>query len=97
VRDAAELRVKETDRIHAMVEGLNAIGGKAVATADGCVITGVSDFQGGKIKSYDDHRVVMSFAVAGLKSRVPIRIDETRSIETSYPAFFDDLTRLTGV
>lgn len=94
IRDAGELRVKETDRIFSMVRGLNAIGGKAEERADGCVIDGVSHFKGGKIKSYGDHRTVMSFAIAGLLSLKPITIEDVECVETSYPHFFNDLKKL---
>ncbi len=94
IRDAEELRVKETDRIFSVAKGLNAIGGKVEEKADGCVIQGVSHFRGGRIKSYGDHRTAMSFAIAGLLSSKPIVIEDIECVDTSYPRFFRDLKGL---
>ena len=94
IKDARELRIKETDRIQSMVRGLNAIGGIAEELEDGCLIRGVKCFRGGRISSFGDHRTAMSFAVAGLRSRDPIQVDDIECIDTSYPRFFDHLKKL---
>ena len=95
ISGAAELRVKETDRIFSMAAGLNAIGGKVKELPDGCVIEGVKAFKEGEVKSFEDHRTAMSFAVASLASRGPIRIDGIEFVSTSYPGFFKDFEGLT--
>ena len=69
ISGASELRVKETDRIHSMVAGLNALGGRVKELPDGCVIEGVEAFQGGRVTSFGDHRTAMALAVASLASR----------------------------
>ena len=96
IRGAEELRVKETDRIHSMVSGLNTIGGKAEEREDGCVIQGISEFQGGTISSFGDHRTAMSFLIAGLRSKSGVTVQDTDCIQTSYPNFEADLQSLTG-
>ena len=95
IKDAHELRVKETDRIKSMVTGLNAIGGRAGEREDGCEIEGVSSFKGGEIDSFGDHRTAMSFIVAGLRSRDSITVNDTECINTSYPQFFRDLESIS--
>ncbi|OGW82012.1 MAG: 3-phosphoshikimate 1-carboxyvinyltransferase [Omnitrophica bacterium RIFCSPLOWO2_12_FULL_44_17] len=94
IRGAKELRVKETDRINSMAQGLKAIGGKVQPTEDGCIINGVSRFQGGAISSFGDHRTAMSFAIAALQSEKEILIQDTDCIMTSYPGFEADLAKL---
>jgi len=96
IEGAEELRVKETDRIRSMAEGLKAIGGKVEERPDGCVIEGAQDFTGGTIKSYGDHRTAMSFLIAGLRSKKGIAVEDTDCIQTSYPQFWDDLSRLSN-
>lgn len=91
VRDAAELRVKESDRIEAIVGGLRAIGVEAEARPDGFVVQG-GGARGGEVRTHGDHRIAMAFSVAGL--RVPVAIDERASVQTSYPGFFEELERL---
>ncbi|MBI3999430.1 MAG: 3-phosphoshikimate 1-carboxyvinyltransferase [Candidatus Omnitrophica bacterium] len=94
IRGAEELRVKETDRILSMATGLRAIGGRAEERADGCLIEGVSEFEGGSVSSYGDHRTAMSFLVAGLCSKRGVLVKDTDCIQTSYPSFQTDLTAL---
>tara|TARA_Y100001958_G_scaffold157722_1_gene153531 strand:+ start:3222 stop:4526 length:1305 start_codon:yes stop_codon:yes gene_type:complete len=88
-----ELRYKESDRIKAMENGLNTIGIKVSSTQDSIEITGGKIF-GGKIDSYDDHRIAMSFAVAGLISETSLTIMNTRNIATSFPNFVTLLKNL---
>jgi len=91
IKDAAELKVKESDRITAMCENLNNLGIKATPTEDGMIIEGSDHICGGKIKSYGDHRIAMSFAIASLISDSGITIDDFECINISYPKFFETL------
>ncbi len=88
VTGAEELRVKESDRIAAMAEGLMALGVDAVATPDGMVINGGS-IGGGVVDTFFDHRIAMSFCVASLRSTAPVQIRDTHHVETSFPGFFE--------
>ncbi|MFZ4790133.1 MAG: 3-phosphoshikimate 1-carboxyvinyltransferase [Candidatus Competibacteraceae bacterium] len=92
---AAELRVKESDRIQVMAEGLNALQIAAGATADGIVIQG-GTLAGGTVNSHGDHRIAMSFAMAGLRASGPIRILDCANVNTSFPGFAD-LARHAGL
>ena len=94
ISGAEELRVKETDRIHSMVANINAIGGKAEELPDGCIIRGVERFQGGKVKSFGDHRTAMCMAIATLAMEGGIVIEDTECVSTSFPAFFKEFERL---
>ena len=90
-----ELRHKESDRIKSMEEGLKSIGIDVNSTKDSIEITG-GKISGGKIKSYGDHRIAMSFAVAGLVAQKSITIIDTKNIATSFPTFIS-LLREQGV
>ena len=94
VRGAGELRVKESDRITAVVEGLNGLGGDAEATEDGFVVRGTGGLAGGRIDARGDHRLAMLGAVAGLASRDGVEIVGAEAIDISYPGFLDDLATL---
>jgi 3-phosphoshikimate 1-carboxyvinyltransferase len=94
IKDAGELRVKESDRIKSTVENLRRVGAKAEELPDGMIITGKTPIKGGKVSSYGDHRIAMSFAIASLISQEPIEIDDVECVSTSYPGFFDDLKKL---
>jgi len=94
VRDARELRVKETDRIKTVTGGLRQMGARIEATDDGMVIEGPTPLRGAIIDSTGDHRIGMAFAVAGLIADGETEIHGVESIQTSYPAYFDDLRRL---
>ncbi len=83
---AEELRVKESDRIGVMAEGLKRLGVKLQETADGIVIQG-GQIHGGEIDSRGDHRIAMSFAIAGLRAREPITIRDCKNVDTSFPDF----------
>jgi 3-phosphoshikimate 1-carboxyvinyltransferase len=89
VSGAAELRVKESDRIAAMSAGFRALGVVHEVLADGLSIEGRSGmaFAGGEVDSLGDHRVAMAFSVAGLKSAAPIRIRDVANVATSFPGF----------
>ena len=87
VSGAEELRVKETDRILAMVTNLKKAGAEIEELADGCVVMGIESLKGAEIDSFGDHRIAMSFAIASLASKGPMRILNTDCIATSYPEF----------
>ena len=99
ITGAEELRVKESDRIAAMSAGLGALAVRHTVLADGMRIEGGGDgavFDGGVIDSCGDHRVAMSFAVASLRARGPIRIRDVSNVATSFPGFVD-LARSVGI
>lgn len=83
---AAELRVKESDRLEAMVTGLKAVGIDANATVDGAEIRG-GRLQGGEVNSFGDHRIAMSFAIAALAAENEIMISDCANVATSFPEF----------
>ena len=95
IRDAAELKVKESDRIAVMVENLSAMGVDIVGTDDGMIINGGKTPQGALIQSHLDHRIAMSFAVAALASDGETEIVGSDCVNISYPTFYNDLFRLT--
>ncbi|MGQ0697371.1 MAG: 3-phosphoshikimate 1-carboxyvinyltransferase [Panacagrimonas sp.] len=86
VTGAEELRVKESDRIQTMVDGLSALGIQAEATPDGARIRG-GQMRGGEIHSHGDHRVAMSFAMAALRASGPISVLDVANVNTSFPGF----------
>jgi 3-phosphoshikimate 1-carboxyvinyltransferase len=88
LRGAEELRVKESDRIQVMVDGLCTLGIDAQPTPDGAVITG-GQLQGGSINSHHDHRIAMSFAIASLRASAPIRVEDCDNVATSFPNFVE--------
>jgi 3-phosphoshikimate 1-carboxyvinyltransferase len=94
VRGAAELRVKESDRIAVMAEGLRALGIRVDETRDGATIHGGS-LQGGEVDSHGDHRIAMAFAVAAQCARGEVRIGDVANVATSFPGF-DALARACG-
>jgi 3-phosphoshikimate 1-carboxyvinyltransferase len=94
IRDAAELRRKESDRIATVSAALNALGGEVEATADGMVITGSGGLRGGTIDSHGDHRIAMLGAVAGLASREGVEVHGMDAAAVSYPGFEADLAGL---
>lgn len=96
ISGAARLRIKESDRLAAMEAALNALGGRARATADGLVLTGVPALAGGEANGEKDHRVVMALAAAALRSTGTVRVTDPWSIRKSYPGFFEDFNRLGG-
>jgi len=94
IRGAGELRVKESDRLHAISENLNRLGAEVREADDGLVISGPIRLKGGKVKSYHDHRVAMSMVIAGLIADAPVEIDDIECISISYPNFFNDLQKI---
>ncbi len=94
ISGAKELRVKETDRIHAMATELQRLNVSLEEKSDGLVIHGQSSLKGAVCRSYGDHRVAMSLAVAGLAADSELSVDEVSCIETSFPGFHDKLLDL---
>ena len=94
VRGAQELRVKESDRIATVVDGLRGLGADIEATADGFAVRGTGGLRGGTIASHGDHRIAMLGAVAGLASREGVRVVGMDAAAVSYPRFMDDLATL---
>ncbi|SEQ25968.1 3-phosphoshikimate 1-carboxyvinyltransferase [Virgibacillus subterraneus] len=92
IGDAEELRLKETDRIEAVVEGLTTLGAEVKPTKDGMMIEGNSVLVGGSVNSYNDHRIAMMHAIASLITQNEVVIDDVSSVAISYPNFFQDLT-----
>ena len=94
IKDAAELKVKESDRIATVTENLKAMGADVTATEDGMIIVGGKELQGTTIKTYKDHRIAMAFAVAGLIANGKTDFDDEKCCVISYPKFFETLERL---
>jgi len=95
VTGAEELRVKESDRIAVMARGLDAVGVRNTVLSDGLRIEG-GPIGGGRVDSHGDHRVAMSFAIAGLRATAPIEISDVANVATSFPGFAD-LARAAGL
>jgi 3-phosphoshikimate 1-carboxyvinyltransferase len=96
VRGAAELRVKESDRISAVVDGLRGLGASIEATRDGFVVRGTGGLRGGRLDACGDHRLALLGAVAGLASDDGVEVEGMEAAEVSYPRFESDLAALTG-
>ena len=96
VRDARELRVKETDRIAGVVDNLKAVGADIEASDDGFVVRGPTGIEGGVFDSRGDHRLAMLGAVAGLASRSGVEVEGMAAASVSYPTFMRDLELLSG-
>jgi len=84
--DAAELRVKESDRIESMAEGLTRLGITVQTKPDGMIVTG-GKLQGGEVNSFGDHRIAMAFAVAGLRASTAVTVHDCINVNTSFPDF----------
>ena len=96
IRDAAELKVKESNRIDVMAENLTAMGAQVTATDDGLIIEGGRPLRGAAIDSHLDHRIAMSFAVAALNADGETEIQDAECVNISYPAFYQDLNRISS-
>ena len=95
IKDAAELKVKESNRIKVMCDELSKLGVDVVETEDGMEINGTNKLSGNvTINTNDDHRIAMTFAILGLISEGEIKLDNKNCVEISYPGFFDDLKRV---
>ena len=97
IRDAAELRVKESDRIEIMADGLRRMGATVETHEDGMTLVGPTRLAATRIDASGDHRIAMAFAVAGLLASGTTVIDGAESIRTSFPDFERELSRLTLV
>ena len=95
IKDATELKVKESNRIKVMCEELSKLGVNVVETEDGMEIEGTNKLPGNvTISTHDDHRIAMTFAILGLISDGEIKLDNKNCVEISYPGFFDDLRKV---
>ena len=95
IKDAEELKVKETDRIQVVTDALNSMGADITPTADGMIIKGKSRLHGARVNTFGDHRIGMMTAIAALLvADGEVELDRAEAINTSYPSFFDDLESL---
>ena len=96
IRDAAELKVKETNRIQTVTENLIAMGAEIIPTEDGMIIHGTGALKGTQIQSHLDHRIAMAFSVAALAAEGTTTILDSQCVDVSYPGFFAQLMNLSG-
>jgi 3-phosphoshikimate 1-carboxyvinyltransferase len=96
IRDAAELRVKETDRLAVLASGLRELGADVEEAIDGLSVRGPTPLRGGRVESAGDHRMAMAFAVAAMVAAGPVTIGGWEATSISYPGFLDDLAGLAG-
>ena len=95
IKDAEELKVKETDRIQVVADALNSMGATITPTTDGMIIKGKSALHGAKVNTFGDHRIGMMTAIGALLvADGEVELDRAEAINTSYPSFFDDLETL---
>ena len=95
IKDAEELKVKETDRIQVVADALNSMGAAITPTTDGMIIKGKSALHGARVNTFGDHRIGMMTAIAALVvADGEVELDRSEAINTSYPSFFDDLETL---
>ncbi len=97
IRDARELRTKESDRIKALAEALGILGVQVKELRDGLVIKGRAEIKGGRIRSFGDHRIAMAFSVAGVLSKEGVEIEQPECVEISFPGYYRLLQDATGV
>lgn len=94
IRDAGELRLKESDRIKVISEELGKLGAKVTATDDGLIIDGGHKLKASKLNSYKDHRIAMSFAILNLLIEEELEVTDKDCVDISYPLFYKDLSGL---
>ena len=94
IKDAQELKVKESDRIAVVTENLKAMGADIEATDDGMIIRGGKPLHGALIQTHMDHRIAMSFAVAGMNADGETTFSDASCVDISYPGFFQDMLGL---
>lgn len=95
IRDAEELKVKETDRIQVVADALNSMGANIQPTADGMIIEGKTPLHGASVNTFGDHRIGMMAAIAALLvKKGQVNLERAEAINTSYPSFFTDLEKL---
>lgn len=97
ITGASRLRIKESDRLTAVSQLLNGLGGKVIVHPDGLEIHPIQSLKGGTVDSFGDHRIAMCAAIAATRSEGSVRILGAECVEKSYPAFFDDYRKLGGV
>jgi 3-phosphoshikimate 1-carboxyvinyltransferase len=96
VRDAKELRVKESDRIRTVARGIRALGGEIEEKEDGFSINGPQRLTGGRVDSAGDHRIAMAFSIAGLLADGTTEISGADCASVSFPEFYESLAMLTS-
>jgi 3-phosphoshikimate 1-carboxyvinyltransferase len=96
IRDAEELKVKETNRIDATAEELNKLGADIIPTEDGLIINGPTKLHGGIVSSRGDHRIGMMLQIAALLTEEDVEMEQAEAVAVSYPNFFEDLNCLSG-
>ena len=95
--NAGRLRIKESDRLHAMAEGLGRLGADIEEKPEGLVIRGKGSLRGGaEVSSFSDHRIAMALSIAALFCEEPVIIREAESVAKSFPDFYKELKRLGG-
>lgn len=94
--NAGRLRMKESDRIKAIIQMLTTVGGKAEETTDGMIIHGGADLKGGTVEGCNDHRIVMSAAILSNFCNGAVEITDAQAVEKSYPHFFNDFNQMGG-
>jgi len=95
VSGAAELRLKECDRIHAICVNLEKMGAEITERDDGFIIKGPTKLRGGDVRTFDDHRIAMAFTIAGLVADSDVNLDNPGCVDISFPQFFDYLKRVS--
>ncbi len=96
ITNAARLRIKECDRLTAMAESLNAVGGKVTELPDGLIIEGRETLDGGTVPDFNDHRIPMAMAIAATRCAAPVKILGAQCVSKSYPDFFEVYESLGG-
>ena len=97
IRDAAELKVKESNRIDTVCQNLSLMGADISPTEDGMIIRGGNSLHGAFIKTHADHRIAMSFAIAGLAADSDLTLDHPECVSISYPSFYDTIEKLKAI
>ena len=97
VTGAERLRIKESDRLSAIANAINKLGGNVIEKPDGLVITGVKSLKGGTVQGVNDHRIVMAMSVATLMATDTVTITDMESIKKSFPNYFEEYNRLGGI
>ncbi|MDD6847352.1 MAG: 3-phosphoshikimate 1-carboxyvinyltransferase [Oscillospiraceae bacterium] len=97
ITGAERLRIKESDRLSAIANAINQLGGNVVEKPDGLVITGVKSLKGGTVQGVNDHRIVMAMSVATLMATDTVTITDMESIKKSFPNYFEEYNRLGGI
>ncbi len=90
------MRIKESDRLAAMAEALSRVGVAITEQPDGLIIRGGHPLSGGEVEGCNDHRIVMSMAVAALGATAPITVTDSESVAKSWPTFFEDFQAIGG-